>query len=186
VRELHGQDQRELGKGQSDHREEQRLHPQRERADAERDHRRGRNADGEAAEEVPVGRGAELSERERDRVRAQAEEHGMPERHDPGVAEHHVVARHERGEERDLEREIRELVRGDRHRDQHEDRQRAGSQIEARIVESAATLGEPSRLDGSGGPHRAAPYSPVGRKSSTITISAIVTPMAAFGTRNAM
>src|SRR6266542_2058239 len=145
--ELNGQDEGELGEGERDHGEEQGLHPQRERADEHRHHSRDDDPGSEAGEEMAIGRRAPLPERQRDGIRAEAEEHGVAERDDASVADDHVVARDEGGEERDLEQEVRDLERRDDHGSENEGQEHAQPQVERRVLESVAPRLEPLRLD---------------------------------------
>src|SRR5262249_56393258 len=110
----------------------------------------------------------------------------MAERHDAGVTDHNVVARDQRGVERDLQRQVGHLERWAHERNEREQSERPEPKIQAGVRPAARSPDESPRLERRfGRRHRASPYRPLGRNSSTMTISAIVTPIAAFGTRNA-
>ena len=68
---------------------------------SERQRERGGGAEGDRA---PAD--LEARQRDRDAVAADAEEHGVRERHDAGVAEQQVVARHQQHEDADLGRDV--------------------------------------------------------------------------------
>jgi len=99
--QLRGEDLEERGHRKRDHGEEDRPHPQAEQADAERDRGRQQQRECAAGNEAAPAR-APVHRRKADAVAADAEEHGVREGHDSGVAEQQVVARHQEHEHADL------------------------------------------------------------------------------------
>ncbi len=119
---MRGQHQEGRCHRQRDHCKEDRLHPQREQPDAEREKRRQRQADHKTGGD----RGPAWShgiERDGDRVAADAVEHRVGERHRAGVAEQQVVGGDKGRENADLAGDVQRFRagkqegRGSQHRD---------------------------------------------------------------------
>ena len=144
-RPLHGEDEGELRERERDHREEERLDAEREGADQGGDDGRHEDPGEEAQGQVTVGHAAELPEGEGDGVGAEAEVHRVTEGDDPGVADHHVVARRERREERDLEGEVGDLEGRRQDRNQDERGDDAEPEPGRRLAEPACPRGLPGQ-----------------------------------------
>ena len=107
VGELRGEDREERRDRERDHGEEDRLHAQREQADrrttarAQHQRRPRRRARARPRSAPSCAHG------DADAVAADAEEHGVREGDDAGVAEQQVVARDQHDEDADLGRDVR-------------------------------------------------------------------------------
>ncbi len=100
-RKLRGEDLEKGRYRERDHGEEDRAHAQREQADGEGNgERQSEGRERTEGERAPAR--AHLRHGDADAIAADAEEHGVGERDDPGVAEQQVIARHQEHEHRDL------------------------------------------------------------------------------------
>ena len=99
---LRGQDREGAGHRERDHGEEDRAHAQREQADHQRQQRPSASAERRAEPRSPSSSGPIACSAMRDAIGADAEEHGVGEGDDAGVAEQQVVARRQHDEDADL------------------------------------------------------------------------------------
>ena len=138
----------------------------------------GDQRDGEAA---PAPRPRLRPSRKRDphAVAAEAEEHGMGEGDDAGVAEQQVVARHQHDKDAHLGRRLRparpEQERRKRERRQDQRQHHAQHRGCAARSPDSSVLSSPHRL--------ATGYSPCGRHIRIITISTMLETSATLGAR---
>ena len=108
-RQLRGQRLEGRGHGQRDHRVEDRLHAQAEQADQQRQ-QPATAASAAPARRPPRQARAQARAGDRDAVGADAEEHGVREADDAGVAQQQVEAGHQHDEDQHLRRHVQRLA----------------------------------------------------------------------------
>ena len=132
--ELRRQHVEDVGDGERHHGEEDRLDPQREKADRQRERERQDTGDAKPEEERAPAR-PERVKRDADTVGADAEDHHVREGDDAGVAKQHIVGGDEQDHHADLRRRVERLGAGKQERRQ---RQRQNDQDDQRLQRAAA------------------------------------------------